>query len=514
MGNAGKNSDIVPAKGSGEVILLRPTAADVKCASDLIASMISNRDVIPIVEPILSREMFTEEKHQACYDTIMSIYSKGDNVDLVSVTYGLQAKGFDGQEMLKYLTKLTLYAGSGVFAERWAMQLADGYMRRELNKLSVEMVGKTADLSNDTDDLICYQSARVEDIISHAMLDVEVAPIEQVTDESLRLTKERIEARLKGKPSGMETGIEDLDTLLGGVKKKKLYIFAGRPGMGKTSVLIAAGKNVAKRGGRVMICSLEMTKEEIADKMILSECDVDSERYRDGFLNKQELQELEQAKQRVDALKVYIDDKTGLTTRKLRSKLALRKRKGGVDMLIIDYIQLMVSSEKKGNREQEVSEITRDLKSISKDYDIAVIALSQLNREVEKRPGKIPQLSDLRESGSIEQDADLVGFLYRPEYYHMESFPNDPMQSTNGIGQIIVAKHRGGSVGEAYFSYDPPMNKIGTPKNAMDDFEKQDGSYKCEVQVLGSLKELNEKEHEQANVYNEKEGFEGADVPF
>lgn len=507
MGNAGKNS-------GGDILLLQPTAADVKCASDLIAAMVNSNSTIPLVEPILSRDMFTEEKHQAYYDAIMSIYSKGDHVDLASVTYWLQAKGFDGAEMLRYLTKLTLYAGSGLFAEQQAKQLADGYMRRELNKLSVEMVGKTADLSNDTDDLICYQSARVDDIISHAMLDVEVAPIEQVTDESLRLTKERIEARLKGKPSGMETGIEDLDALLGGVKKKKLYIFAGRPGMGKTSVLIAAGKNVAKKGDRVMVCSLEMTKEEIADKMILSECEVDSERYRDGFLNKGELQELEEAKQRVDALKIYIDDKTGLTTRKLRSKLAMRKRKGGVDMLIIDYIQLMVSSENKGNREQEVAEITRDLKAISKDFDIAVIALSQLNRKVEERPGKIPQLSDLRESGSIEQDADLVGFLFRPEYYHMESFPNDPMQSTKGVGQIIVAKHRGGSVGEAYFSYDPPMNKIGTPKDRLDDFEKRDGSYQCEVQVLGSISELNKNEQELAERYNEKAGFEGADVPF
>lgn len=452
--------------------LIEPTSVDIETERALMAAMINDGSCVSAVLAVYDVKMVIDVAIAKVFEAICKVFERGDFVSLISVSKQMIKDGFNNRKCLIYLTELTKHAASGMLAEKWAIQLADAYMRRDLNKLAIEVVGKTCDLAQDTGDIIDYQNTRVDEILSFAKIDAQICNISEVTSISIALAKERVESRKSGAKTGIYSAIDELDFILGGFKKKKLYILAGRPGMGKTSVSLGIMKNAAKIGAKCAFFSLEMPKEDVTDKLILSECDIIPENYRDGFLKDGEFETLDAAKTSIDQLPIVVDDSVGLSIRKLKSKISMAKKKRGIDMVVIDYLQLMKATEK-NNREQEIAELSGKLKEISKEFDIAVIALSQLNRGVESRADKIPMLSDLRESGAIEQDADVVMFAYRPEYYGMDSFPNDLEQTTKGVGQLIIAKHRGGRCGEAYFSYDKAMNKIGTPNKIVENEQQE-----------------------------------------
>ena len=427
----------------------------------LIASIIVDGGCITEVASLLTDAMFEDKSLAAIYRSIIKLYDNGTPIDLISLSNQMVKDGAKKREVLVYLTEISLKAASGSRAHIWAKDIADAYMRREFRLMAANLVRMTSDDTIDIADSLDYISAQSDKIVSIAKIDANNKALADVSVECITLLNERIKSRKIGQKTGIPTGIDDLDFVLGGFKPKTFVVFAGRPGMGKTSVAISFAKYAALKGYPSLIFSLEMPSEQIVDKLLLSECSVDSERYRDGFINKQELEEIESARVTVDRLPLRIDDSTSLTIRQLKSKATLAKKKHGIKLVVIDYIQLMTGKDKAGNREQEISSITRGLKQMANELDLTVIALSQLNREVEKRADKVPMLSDLRESGAIEQDADIVLFAYRPEYYEMQVFADDESQQTKGVGRIIVSKHRGGSTGAIYFGYDKALNKIG-----------------------------------------------------
>lgn len=466
------------------------SSTNIETERAVIASIIVDGGCITEVAPMLTPEMLEDKALCSIYKSMLKLYDKGNYIDLITLSNQMVKDGAKLKEATIYLTELSLKSASGVRAFEWAKQIADRYMRRAFNKMAIDLVRMTADETVDIADSLDFVNEQSDKIVSIAKIDAQTRVLSNITADCIDLLHQRINNRKNGQKTGIPTGIEELDFILGGFKTKKLVVFAGRPGMGKTSVAISFAKYAALKGYPSMIFSLEMPSEEIGDKLLLSECSVDAERYRDGFINTQELDEINASKLGNDKLALRIDDTTNLSIRQLKSKATLAKKKHGIKLIVIDYIQLMVGKDKSGNREQEISSISRGLKQLANDLDLTVIALSQLNRDVEKRSDKVPMLSDLRESGAIEQDADIVLFAYRPEYYDMQCFLDDESQLTNGVGRIIIAKHRGGSTGSVYFGYDKAMNKIGS-KDLM----------------------LKNQEYEQQN--STKKGFDGvADIPF
>lgn len=443
--------------------------SNIETEKALLAAIIAEGNIITEISPIVSAEMISDQALRKVYEAIISLYDKGSSIDIITVNNEMVRLGAKKQESFLFLTNLSLKAASGMHAVRWAKEVADRYMRIEFNKLAIKLVQMTSNEMQDIDESLDYLNEQIDQITSFAKIDTNNRLLKDVSTECIALLENRVKSRKSGQKTGIATGIEELDYMIGGFKPKKLVIFAGRPGMGKTSVAVSFAKYAAKNGYPSMIFSLEMPSEEIGDKLLLSECDVDAERYRDGFINQSELDELNASKFIIDRLNLRVDDTTGLSIRKLKSKVILAKKKHKIKLIVIDYIQLMKGSDKSGNREQEISSISRGLKQLAKDLDITVIALSQLNRTVESRADKIPMLSDLRESGAIEQDADIVMFAYRPKYYGMECFPDDDAQTSNGVGRVIIAKHRGGSLGSVYFSHDKAMNKISGLNNSKQD---------------------------------------------
>lgn len=466
------------------------SSTNIETERAVIASIIVDGGCITEIAPILTPDMLEDKALCSIYKSMLKLYDKGNSIDLITISNQMVKDGAKLKEATIYLTELSLKSASGVRAFEWAKQIADRYMRRAFNKMAIDLVRMTADETVDIAESLDFVNEQSDKIVSIAKIDAQTRVLSNITTDCIDLLHQRINNRKNGQKTGIPTGIEELDFILGGFKPKKLVVFAGRPGMGKTSVAISFAKYAALKGYPSMIFSLEMPSEEIGDKLLLSECSVDAERYRDGFINTQELDEINAAKLVNDKLALRIDDTTNLSIRQLKSKATLAKKKFGIKLIVIDYIQLMVGKDKTGNREQEISSISRGLKQLANDLDLTVIALSQLNRDVEKRADKVPMLSDLRESGAIEQDADIVLFAYRPEYYDMQCFLDDETQQTKGVGRIIIAKHRGGSTGAVYFGYDKSMNKIGS-KDLM----------------------LKKQEYEQQN--STKKGFDGVtDIPF
>ena len=466
------------------------SSTNIETERAVIASIIVDGVCITEIAPILTPDMLEDKALCSIYKSMLRLYDKGSSIDLITLSNQMVKDGAKLKEATIYLTELSLKSASGVRAFEWAKQIADRYMRRAFNKMAIDLVRMTADETIDISESLDFINEQSDKIVSIAKIDAQTRVLLNVTTDCIDLLHKRINNRKNGQKTGIPTGIEELDFILGGFKPKKLIVFAGRPGMGKTSIAISFAKHAALKGYPSMIFSLEMPSEEIGDKLLLSECSVDAERYRDGFINNQELDEINAAKLVNDKLALRIDDTTNLSIRQLKSKATLAKKKYGIKLIVIDYIQLMVGKDKSGNREQEISSISRGLKQLANDLDLTVIALSQLNRDVEKRADKVPMLSDLRESGAIEQDADIVLFAYRPEYYDMQCFLDDETQQTKGVGRIIIAKHRGGSTGSVYFGYDKAMNKIGS-------------------------KDLMLKNQEYVQQNSTKKGFDGVtDIPF
>lgn len=419
-----------------------PQANDMEEAV-LGAIMLEKEAVITTLD-ILKPESFYKEAHQKIFKTISDLNSREFPVDLYTVTEELRAHGeLDSVGGPVYLTQLTAKVVSAANVDYHSRIVAQKYIQRELIRVSTEIQNRSFDDTYDVTELLDFSENALFQI-AEGNIKREVAPINVVIKEAIREIEEagKREDALVGTPSGFTK----LDRLTSGWQKSELIIIAARPSMGKTAFALSMARNMAVDHGRsVAIFSCEMSSIQLVNRLIVAETDIPGDKIKNGRLNEEEWKQLDSRIKKLVQAPIYIDDTPAISIFELRAKCRRLKAQHKLNIVIVDYLQLMSGPENAGSREQEVSNISRSLKSIAKELDVPIIALSQLNRSVEMRGGtKRPLLSDLRESGAIEQDADMVVFIHRQEKFGIPAFEDG--SSTKGIAEIILAKNRNGPV--------------------------------------------------------------------
>ncbi len=423
-----------------------PQAVDLEEA--VLGAMMLEQDAVTQVIDILKPEVFYKDAHQRIFSAIFRLFTKSEPVDILTVTNELKNTG--ELEMVGgpyYITMLTSRIASSANVEFHSRILLQKHIQRELIKISSDIIKDAFEDTTDVFDLL--------DRAEQGLFSVSESNLRRGVESMPGLIKQAIENIESAKNSetqlsGVSSGFMALDRITSGWQRSDLIILAARPAMGKTSFALSMARNIAVQFNKpVAIFSLEMSAVQLVTRLISSESELNSSKLRKGDLAEYEWQQLNT---RINALanaKIFIDDTPALTIFELRAKCRRLKQQHDIQMVFIDYLQLMSGgSEAKGNREQEISMISRALKALAKELNIPVLALSQLSRAVENRPGASgkPILSDLRESGAIEQDADIVLFIYRPEYYKMDTYEDG--SSTKNMADIIIAKHRNGATGE------------------------------------------------------------------
>ncbi|ARN77624.1 replicative DNA helicase [Nonlabens spongiae] len=409
------------------------------------ALMIDGKGVDEVID-LLTPEAFYHKAHQSIFESIDTLFKSGSPVDLLTVSAQLRKdKKLDAIGGDHYLVQLSQLVSSTAHIEFHARIILQKFIQRSLIKISTEIINDSYDEATDVFDLL--------DKAESKLYEVTQGNIRKSTETAMdlvRQAKERIEeiANRDGL-SGIPTGFTDLDRLTSGWQPSDLIIIAARPGMGKTAFTLSMARNIAVGSNTpVAFFSLEMSSVQLITRLISSETGLSSEKLRTGKLEPFEWEQLNVKVKDLEQAPIFIDDTPSLSIFDLRAKCRRLASQYGIKLIMIDYLQLMTANtgNKNGNREQEISTISRNLKALAKELDVPVIALSQLSRAVESRGGsKRPLLSDLRESGAIEQDADIVSFIYRPEYYNMEEWDDDDRSPTKDQAEFIVAKHRNGA---------------------------------------------------------------------
>lgn len=426
-----------------------PQAVDLE--EVILGALMLERDAVNLVIEILRPEIFYKESHQIIYEAIYTLFGKSSPIDMLTVTDELRRMGkleaVGGAYYIAYLTNRVVSAAN---IEYHARIVTQKYIQRRLIEISTEVINDAFEDSIDVFDLLDDAERKLfkinEQNLRHGV---------KTMPAILLAAKEQIEHASKTKDglSGVPSGFKDLDALTAGWQPADLIIIAARPGMGKTAFVLSMAKNMAVNNDiPIALFSLEMPAMQLVMRLISSEAGVSSENLRKGQLSPSQWKSLNDNIENLSRAPIYIDDTPALSIFELRAKARRLKQQYNIQCIIVDYLQLMTGFlEKGGNREQEISSISRSLKALAKELNIPVITLSQLSREVEKRPGfKRPQLSDLRESGAIEQDADIVLFIYREEYY----FKDDPShQDIKNKAELIIAKHRNGPLDTVYLKF-------------------------------------------------------------
>ncbi len=399
----------------------------------------------------LKPESFYDERHQKIFKAIVELSEEHRPIDIISVKDQLHRNKDLDFVGLPYLSKLATNVSSGIHIDYHAKLVAEAYIKRRLIEISHRIQEKTYDPSNDIEALLEFAEKKIFDITLE-----NISKATRPLSDVITATKNHLEELSKRDSSfsGVPSGFTELDRLTSGWQPSDLVIVAARPSMGKTAFILSMARNITiDHNHPVAIFSLEMSAEQLATRLIVAETDVDSEKIKRGKLESQDWLEIEQKTNLLAQAPLYIDDTPGISLSELRSKCRNLKIRYDIKLVIIDYLQLMtVGNEAKSSREQEVSYISRGLKALAKELDIPIIALSQLNRSVEQRPNKRPQLSDLRESGAIEQDADMVIFIHRPEKYKLEGQDKDG-NTYEGLTEVIVAKYRNGPTDTIYLQF-------------------------------------------------------------
>ncbi len=413
----------------------------------LLGAVLIDEETLADISEHVTPKDFYEKRHATIFGAMMRLYERHRPVDLLTLTDELKKK--DELEMIggsAYLTELTNYVPTAAHAEAYAEMVAQKAVRRRLIKASSEISEMGFDEDTTTQELLEKAEAELFSV-SDQSLKQDLVSIESILTESFDRMEEL--HRNKGALRGIRTGYRDLDNMTAGLQRSDLIILAARPAMGKTTLVTNLAYNVATIAKQpVLFFSLEMSKEQLVDRMLADASGVDAWNIRTGNLSDEDFSKLSEAMGEMAEAPIYIDDTPGLSVLEMRTKARRAAHDAPLGLVIVDYLQLMQGSGRdNGNRVQEVSEISRGLKLIARELNVPLIALSQLSRSVENRSPQIPQLADLRESGSIEQDADIVSFIYRPGYYE----PDNP--EFENITQLIIAKHRNGPVGkiELYF---------------------------------------------------------------
>lgn len=418
----------------------------------VLGAIMLEKDAVLQVIDLLKPESFYRDPHQKIYQAIVDLTSANKVIDMLTVTEELRRKKLiDEVGGPVYIAKLTSGVSSAAHVEFHARIVAQKFIQRELIRISSEIQHRAFDESTDVDDLLDYSESELFNV-AQGNIKKESQKVSVLIREALAQIEEA--GKRADSLIGIPSGFTKLDRLTNGWQKSDLVIIAARPSMGKTAFVLSMARNMSVDHGRsVALFSLEMSSMQLVNRLIVAETELPSNRIRNGKLADYEWEQLDYKIKKLVEAPIYIDDTPAISVFELRAKARRLKRLFDIDMLIIDYLQLMTGTvDTRGNREQEVSNISRSLKGIAKELDIPVIALSQLNRSVEIRSGsKRPQLSDLRESGAIEQDADMVIFIHRPEKYGL--MEDEDGNSLKGLAEIILAKHRNGPIGDVLLKF-------------------------------------------------------------
>jgi replicative DNA helicase len=436
------------------------------------AMMIDKRGVDEVIDIITEKEIFYLPEHQEIYDAIFSLFKEGKPIDIYTVTEALRSRGtlqeVGGEYYLITLSNIVATAAHIEYHARIVLQM---YVKRRLIEISGEITEKAYDETVDVLDLL--------DNAEQELFKVSQGSLKRGNDNIANViadVKEHLEQLAKQEGlSGISTGFPSLDDYTSGWQNGDLIIIAARPGMGKTAFVLSMARNMAvDHNVPVAIFNLEMTADQLGKRLLSIETEIPADKFRSGKLTEREWQVLNNNIAKISEAKIYINDSSMLSIFDLRAQARRLKSQFDIGILIIDYLQLMTaqSNHKSGNREQEISTISRNLKALAKELNIPVIALSQLSRKVEERSDKgghkRPQLSDLRESGAIEQDADIVSFIYRPEYYKIIQWEDDT--PTDNQAEFIIAKHRNGKTGNIRMRFDGQFGRFSELQLQDDEF--------------------------------------------
>lgn len=431
-----------------------PQSVDMEAS--VLGAILIDADAVVKVADILQPIDFYDERHRLIYEACLRLYEGQSPIDVLTLSEELRSEG-----VLKeiggsaYLTQLTNTVPTSTNAEQYASVVATKSIRRRLISVSNEIAQIGHDEKRTIAELVEEAESKLFEV-SQRHVGSDIASIESILAESF----DRLDAlhKDKGTIRGVPTGFKDLDAKLAGLQKSDLLILAARPAMGKTAMALNLAQNVAIKAQKpVLLFSLEMSKEQLVDRMLASEAGVNSWNLRTGNMSDQDFEKIGHAMGSLSEAKLYIDDSPGITVSELRTKARREAHKHELGLIIVDYLQLMSGGSRfagSANRVQEISEISRGLKGVARELNVPLIALSQLSRTVESRSPQIPQLADLRESGSIEQDADVVMFLYRDDYY------NPDTSDKPNILDVIISKHRNGPTGRVELYFDREKQKI------------------------------------------------------
>lgn len=430
-----------------------PQSIDVEAS--LLGCILIDPDAIVKVSDLISPIDFYDERHRLIYEACIRLYEQQTPIDIITLSEELRAGGdLNRVGGATYLTELTNTVPTATHAEQYAGIISTKSIRRRLISVSNEIAQVGHDEKRSIAELVEEAESKLFEV-SQRHVKNDIVSMEDVLAASF----ERLDElhKDKGTVRGIPTGYKDLDAKLAGFQRSDLIILAARPSMGKTALALNFAQNVAVDSGfAVLMFSLEMSKEQLVDRLLASEAGVNSWNLRTGNLSDSDFEKIGHAMGILSEAQLYIDDTPGITVSELRTKARREAHKRELGLIIVDYLQLMSGGSKFGgsdNRVQEVSEISRGLKGVARELNVPIIALSQLSRSVESRSPQIPQLADLRESGSIEQDADVVAFIYREDYYNHESErPN--------IMDLLIQKHRNGPTGKVELYFDRERQKI------------------------------------------------------
>lgn len=441
---------------------LQPQATDMERI--VLGALMIDKDAFSIVTDILKDGAFYEPRHQKIYDAIKNLNITDRPVDLLTVTEELRRQGtLDEVGGPAYIVELSSHVASSAHIEYHARILAQKHLARQLISYAGKIETKAFDETQDVDELMQEAEGALFEI-SKKNLQSDFTEVRPVVKQAIEIMQKA--AATTGGITGIATGYDKLDDITAGWQPSDLIIVAGRPAMGKTSFALSLAKNIAvDHGVPVAFFSLEMNNVQLVNRLVSNVCEIEGKKIMNGQLDKEEWKRLDRNVGALENAPFYIDDTPGMSIFELRSKARRLVRDKKVKLIMVDYLQLMnAAGARFTSRQEEVSTISRSLKGLAKELDIPIIALSQLNRTVESREGiegKRPQLSDLRESGAIEQDADLVIFVHRPEYYRI--YQDEKGRDLHGMAQIIIAKHRKGGTGDVLLTFRGELTRFENP---------------------------------------------------
>lgn len=439
-----------------EALLKRVMPHSIEAEQSVIGAMILDRDAVTVASEMLTSEDFYQKQYAVLFEAMTELYSEGKPIDLITLQNRLKEKDVPPEiSSLEFVRDMITTVPTSANVKYYAQIVSEKALLRRLIKVNEDIAAACYAGKERVEDILEDTEKSIFQVLQRRTND-EFVPIKEVVLNAL----DKIEAasRLKGSVTGMPTGFIDLDYKMSGFQPSDLILIAARPSMGKTAFVLNIAEYMAFRSNEtVAIFSLEMSKEQLVNRLFALESHVDSQVLRTGNLSDSDWANLIEAAGTIGRSNLIIDDTPGISVAELRSKCRKFKLEHNLGIIMIDYLQLMQGSRRSESRQQEISEISRSLKEIARELHVPVVALSQLSRAVEQRPDHRPMLSDLRESGAIEQDADVVMFLYRDDYYNHDTEKKD-------VAEVIIAKQRNGPIGTVELAWLPRFTKFANMK--------------------------------------------------